>query len=55
MTSVILDIVGQSLTSKRESPGSDPFILPGFMQLLQEAAVSVLLRSTVSEGPAREL
>lgn len=48
--SVVQEDVGQTATGSTESSRSNSFFLAGCFQLSQEAAVSVLRRSTVSEG-----
>lgn len=37
------------MTGRKESSGSDSFVQPEFVQLSQETAVSVLMRSTDSK------
>lgn len=55
MTSVLQKEIEQSVTGRTESADSDSFVQTGFVQLLQENAVSVRMPRTNAEGLSRGL
>lgn len=54
-TTVVQGDVGQYVAGRMESSVSDPLVLAGFAQPLQDASVSVRMCSTDSEGLSRRL
>lgn len=54
-TSVVQKAVGQSVASTTESLGSDAFVKTGFVHILQDAALSMRMRSTDVEDLPKTL
>lgn len=55
VTSVLQEVFAQSVDSRIVSSSSDPVVLVGYVQLLQEGAVFGWMRSIYSERLSRRL